>query len=164
MLFFKELWILIKLLISTRPEDFDSLELLEMKYFPFSGYKYITWCGKMIYRSSIKDRILADLESDRFKLDESHEMIHLCQAKVKGSWIKYYLSYFLEWLKGAPMISPCESAYYTIPYEMEAYANEGDSEYIRDYTKVRLNKYIIKNRKRTYIENWLSWKEYIKAL
>ena len=59
----------------------------------------------------------------------THETIHLRQAQVIGSWVKYYWRYFVEWVKGNPICHPASSAYYTIKYEMEAYANEGNPDY-----------------------------------
>lgn len=39
----KELWKLIKMLFATRPSDFiyNELEVVDMKHFPFKGYKAI---------------------------------------------------------------------------------------------------------------------------
>ena len=54
---------------------------------------------------------------------------------------------------------PASSAYYKIPYEMEAYANEDKSDY-----EINTNKYKIKNRKKTYRENKKNWFNYIKNL
>ncbi len=47
----KELWQLIKMLFSSKPGDFDTPELLAMKHYPFKGYRFMMWCGRMIYRA-----------------------------------------------------------------------------------------------------------------
>ena len=43
----KELWQLIKMLFSSKPGDFDTPELLPMKHYPFKGYRFMMWCGRM---------------------------------------------------------------------------------------------------------------------
>lgn len=53
-------------------------------------------------------------------------------------------------MKGNPIIHPASSAYYTIPYEMEAYANQHNKEYIDNYHGQFLHCYVIKDRKKTY--------------
>lgn len=166
--FLKELFQLAKMLFKNKPSDMDKVELLEMKSFPFKGYKYMMWCGKVIYRSDKKDRIESELGTDLFKISMNHETIHLCQAQYKGTWFKYYISYLWEWIKGNPIVKPYSSAYYTIPYEMEAYGNEDDFSYILNYNGKNLKKYYtIKDRKKSYKEQGGSsykWKEYCKNI
>lgn len=55
--FLKELWQMVKMLFSSKPNDSNELKLLAMQCFPFQGYKYMMWCGKMIYR---KKNIIGD--------------------------------------------------------------------------------------------------------
>lgn len=148
---------LISMLFKTSPRDQDKLELMSMKHFPFKGYKYMMWCGKLIYRGT--EVPVVSEESN------THETIHLMQAKVKGSWVKYYWSYFVEWLKGNPIIHPSSSAYYTIPYEMEAYAYQGNPDYVNNYDGSNLVYFKISNRKRVYKDAGgtpRAWKAYIK--
>ena len=171
----KELWILIKMLFKSNPKEKEEVTLLGMNHFPFKGYKYLMWCGYMIYRIEKKDEIVKEMLTKKFEVSKTHETIHLMQAKICGSWVKYYWHYFVEWLKGNPIAVPSHSAYYTIPYEMEAYANEDYSEYpdgmilyIDDYTNGIHGKYMIKNgRKKLYKKvggTSTAWKEYIKTL
>lgn len=160
----KELWILVKLLFSSSPSDIKELELLEMKHFPFSGYKFMSWCGRMIYRESNKDRIQREIGTSKFETSKIHETIHLRQAQVEGSWVKYYLKYFWEWLKGNPIISPASSAYKTIPYEIQAYANEDNPDYINNFPADDLSRYTLKNRKKVYREHRDEWRKFIKSL
>lgn len=138
---------MVKMLFSSKPNDSNELELLAMQCFPFQGYKYMMRCGKMIYRKKNEERILS-------------------QVKGKNSWLRYYLIYVWEWIKGNPITNPASSAYYTIPFEMEAYANEEDPNYPLDYDGKYLHCYDIKNRKKTYRKygNSRAWKEYIKTI
>lgn len=161
-----ELFKLIGMLFKSRPSDFEKPEMLKMKHYPFSGYKYMMWCGRMIYRASNEARILAEMELPSYRRSLTHETIHLRQAQQCGSWAKYYWRYFCEWLKGNPIIHPASSAYYTIPYEMEAYANEDNPDYPDGYTGEYLHCYKIKKRKKTYKKygGGYFWKLYVKGI
>lgn len=157
MSFFNELKQLIKYLFKGSPKKTNKLEVIQMKWFPFSGYSAMSWCGKLITKNSKL-------------IDESllrHETIHLKQAQQYGSWLTYYIIYLKEWIKGKPFTSPMSSAYYTIPFEVEAYANEDKPGYETNYNPKNLKeKYTFKNRKNLY-KNYgtiSSWKKYIKSL
>lgn len=137
----KELWWLAKQLFKDNPKDRDEVTYKQMQHFPFAGYSAMSWCGYLVTR---KD------ESSISESTRTHETIHLKQAQIKGSWIKFYLSYLKEWLKGNPIIHPSQSAYYTIPYEAEAYANQYRPSYPKNYDGSNLSKYTFKNRKSLY--------------
>lgn len=96
-----ELWYLIKLLFTKQT---NQLEIVKMKYFPFKGYKAMSWCGKIITREDRLDIITIN-----------HERIHLEQALRYGSWIKYYLAYLWEYIK---------YGYADNKFEIEAYENQ----------------------------------------
>lgn len=163
----KELWKLIKMLFATKPNDVENVELLGMNHFPFSGYKYMMWCGKMIYRNDTLKKRQKEWKTKSFKVSKNHETIHLVQAKQCGSWWKYYLKYFWEWIKGNPIIHPASSAYYTIPFESEAYANDDDFVYCSNYDGSNLSKYTFKDRKDLYRSFGCSskkFKEWLKTL
>lgn len=161
----KELLILIKLLFKSNPRDIKgSVEVLDMKHFPFKGYKAMSWCGYIIHRIGT-----GDIDNKTI----IHETIHLNQAKRSGSWVKYYWQYFIEWLKGNPIIAPVSSAYYTNPFEMEAFANEKFSSYPIEmtldkdnYSEEAFTRYIIKKgRKKLYKSlGKTEWKKYINTL
>lgn len=150
----KEFWYLIKLLFSSVN---DQVEIIKMDYFPFKDYIAMSWCGKIITRKdNISDRII------------NHERIHLEQAlklienSKQKTWLKFYWKYLKDWINGNPIITPASSAYYTIPFEMEAYGNEDNYNYhpTKDSWKV----YKIKNRKQIYKNNRYNWKEFCKNL
>ena len=154
----KELWILVKMLFASKPNDFESMEVIDMKHFPFEGYKAMAWCGKIIHRigsSEVDERTIR------------HENIHLAQAKLYGSWWKYYLAYLWEWIKGGIIIAPVSAAYYTSKYESEAYANEENPDYCIGYDGSNLSKYSFKNRKKLYKKvgrTASDWKIFVKSL
>lgn len=149
----KELWTLAKMLFH-RTGDSTKVEVLLFKHFPFEGYKYMMWCGKII---TTKQEYLTPSE-----VSLNHERIHLLQAQMYSHWYKYYLHYVKGWIKGNPISHPAQSAYYTIPEEMEAYGNEHRSGYVP--TKESLKKYTIENRKNTYAEHRNNWRKYCKSL
>ena len=52
-----------------------------------------------------------------------HEMIHIDQVRKHG-WLKFYITYFLEFFKLYLRYKDWDKAYFSISYEKEAYANE----------------------------------------
>lgn len=151
---FKELWYLIKLLFSPLT---DQIELVEMKYFPFKGYSAMSWCGKIITKKPlVSQRVF------------NHERLHLEQAlklvenDKQKTWLKYYWQYLKYWIKGNPIMAPASSAYYTIPFEMEAYGNEDDYNYHPVNNSWKL--YELEDRKETYKKHRDNWKQFCKDL
>ena len=130
----------------------DQVEIVKMKHFPFQGYLAMNWCGKIITRKPEKISAIV----------KNHERVHLWQALQYKSWLAYYWQYLKYWVKGGPIMAPASAAYYTIPFEMEAYGNEHDFDY-----KVTANswkKYEIENRKETYKKYRDNWREFSKNL
>lgn len=158
----KEFWKIVKMLFASKPNDIKEVELMGMNHFPFSGYKYMMWCGKMIYRNGMIEKRKKEWGTAKFETSKRHEGYHLDQAKQFGSWLAYYWQYFKYWIKGNPIIYPASSAYYTIPFEMEAYANENNPDYV--VTKNSWKRYEIKDRKKTYKQHMKDWKQYCKNL
>ena len=130
----------------------DQIEIVKMNHFPFQGYLAMTWCGKIITRKPEKISAVV----------KNHERIHLWQALQYKSWLDYYWQYLKYWVKGGPIMAPASAAYYTIPFEMEAYGNEHNFDY-----KVTANswkKYEIENRKETYKKYRDNWREFCRSL
>ena len=65
------------------------------------------------------------------------------QAKDKGSWWKFYLSYFWEWIKHGMFFA--NSSYYAIKYEIEAYAKQYDLDYLKRRETNAVDKFVVKN-------------------
>jgi hypothetical protein len=154
---FEEVKQLLSWLFSSKPSQIKELEIVQMKHFPFSGFSAMSWCGRLVTRRD---------PNTISETTKTHETIHLKQAQVEGSWFKFYLKYLAYWIKGNPFISPCNSAYYTIPYEMEAYANEENKDYPTNYDGKNLAKYIAASSKTKFKEcgSISNWKSYIKSL
>lgn len=166
----RELWLLIKILFASKPSDIlkmKHLEIVVMKNFPFRGYRYMMWCGKIVTRSEKKAVIERFMTTVAGKRSETHEYGHALQAESEhgDNWLRYYINYYWHWLRGNPLVHPGSSAYYTNRYEMEAYGNEHRPEYWVNYNRANLRgKYTIKRRKATYREHRDHWKEYCKSL
>jgi hypothetical protein len=62
----------------------------------------------------------------------NHEEIHKAQAKDFGGWIIFYIVYLYCWVRNLFKYGFTKEAYYKIPFEIEAYANEGDFEYLEN--------------------------------
>ena len=52
-----EIITLIKMLFTSKPSDFFEVELMPMKHFPFKGYKYMMWCGRIVYRKENEEKV-----------------------------------------------------------------------------------------------------------
>lgn len=148
------------MLFATRPSDFvyRDLEVMEMKHFPFEGYKALSWCGKIIHRAG---------SSEVNPKTMNHEKIHVAQAMTyNDSWVRYYLAYVWEWLRRG-LLAPMTANYYVSKFESEAYANEDNSDYCSGYDGRGLRRYSIKNAKKLYKQlggTPKAWKEYVKSL
>lgn len=158
---FKELWQLVKMLFDTRPSDvaFKEMEVVDMKHFPFKGYKAMAWCGYIIHRVGTSE---VDART------RNHEKIHVMQAmyQTNDSWVRYYLAYLWEWLRRG-FLAPMSANYYCSRFESEAYANEDNFGYCSDYDEDLLSKYTIKNAKKLYKQlggTSAAWKAYVKTL
>lgn len=169
----KELWILIKMLFTEKPSDMlkrDDLEVVVMNHFPFSGYRYTMWCGKVICRPSKVEVMQRFLSSVASKESVTHEHGHGIQAESEhgDNYPRYYLNYVWHWVKHNPLVHPSSACYYVNRYEVEAYAQQHNPEYWKHYHRGNLRgKYSIKDAKKKYRELGCSpkkWKEYIKTL
>ena len=162
-----ELFTLIKMLFASKPSDIFEVQLMPMSHFPWWNYKFMMWCGRIIYRKEKEEVIKRHMQMSSGKKSKRHETFHLCQAQnhARDSWVRYYWIYFKEWIKGNPIIHPASSAYYTIPFEVEAYALE-ETEGAELYYDMDLlkSKYTLKNRKQTYRDHRDNWKSYVKTL
>lgn len=73
----EEFCTLIKLLFRSNPKDIKgSVEIKDMKHFPFKGYKAMSWCGYIIHRIGT-----SDIDNKTI----THETIHLNQVKRLAS-------------------------------------------------------------------------------
>lgn len=168
----KEFWTLVKMLFASKPSEARAkgkLEVMVMKHFPFSGYRYMMWCGYVITRHEKEAVIKRFLTTKSGKISETHEFGHCVQAESEhgDNWPRYYLNYFWHWVKHG-FASPFSANYYINRYECEAYAKEEYPDYWVYYTRENLfGKYSIKKAKKQYKElggTSANWKTYVKSL
>lgn len=145
-------WMASKLLLPVS----TTLTLKHSGFFPGRNYAYMMWCGTLLYR----EERFANISPTSY----NHELIHLRQAQHCGSWLKYYIKYCWQWILGFSWRSPKMTAYYTNPYEIEAYANEHNPDYSMIYDPKTLNRYRIKHRSHTYKAHQNDWHRYILEL
>ena len=136
-----------------------------LDHFPFKDYGYMSWCGKVVVRSEFKD-IVHDYYNDRVK---RHEYGHVVQAIYNGdNWVRYYLSYYWNWLKHCPWLAPSSACYYFNKFECECQANDERPEYWKNYDINNLHtKYVIKHPRKKWRElgsNKDAWKTFLKSL
>lgn len=169
----KELWTLIRMMFSSRPSNIigKPLDLVVMKHFPFKGFTFMSWCGKVICRQEKQALLTRFLNTTAGKYSQIHEYGHAVQAESEygDNWFRYYLSYFWHWLLENPISKPALSAYYTNRYEVEAYAQERNADYWVNYSRTNLcGKYTIQNGKKMYKQiagsNPSKWKDYVKTI
>ena len=169
----KELWTLAKMLFKSKPSEIigKPLELVVMRHFPFKGFTFMSWCGKVILREENRPLLERFLKTKAGEYSQIHEYGHAIQAESEhgDNWVRYYLSYFWHWLLENPISNPASSAYYTNRYEVEAFAQEQNADYWKNYNRSNLRgKYTLKNGKKLYKEiagrSSSKWKAYVKTL
>lgn len=168
----KELWILVKLLFNSKPSHVlgRELEVIYMKHFPLAGKTYMSWCGKII-TDSYQGGLLR-LYRDTKEVQEilNHEYGHAVQAESEhgDNWLRYYLAYFWQWIKHCPWMSPAHACYYFNRYEVEAFAQQGNPEYWKQYNRENIRtKYTIRQPRKLWRKlggTSVAWKEYIRQL
>ena len=108
------------------------------KHFPPKGYIAITLFNNVIFRCESQEEFDRLIESDYGKSVINHERIHVIQGKTLG-WFKFYCLYFNYYIIGRIRGLSHDEAYYNIPFEREAYANE-DNPY---YNQTQWESYIV---------------------
>lgn len=168
----KEVWLLVKMLFSSRPSDVltKQIELKEMKHFPFKGFRFMCWCGCIIFRKEKKDVLERFLKTKEGSISLTHEYGHAIQAISEhgDNWSRYYLAYFWHWIKHCPWISPASACYYLNRYECEAYAQENNPDYWKNYSRKNLRtRYTIEDAKNVWKAlggTSKDWKNFLKTI
>lgn len=99
------------------------MKLVFNKLIPFKGFIAINLFGVCFIREEYKDKL------GKINLEDviNHEMIHTQQMK-EMLYVGFYLWYFFEWL--IKLFKYGKDAYYHISFEVEAFLNERDLNYI----------------------------------
>lgn len=118
------------------------MKVIYCKHFPIKGFFAINICGLCIVRSEYK----SIMERNGFiaKKVLNHEGIHTLQMK-ETLYIGFYLFYLINWLWNL-IICP-KTAYESISFEQEAYANDYNLNYKDERKHFSWMKYIFKKLK-----------------
>ena len=71
----------------------------------------------------------------------NHEMIHIKQQE-ELLVIGFYLLYGMWWLQGILKGMSSKAAYYTIPFEVEAYVHDEDMRYLKKRKRWAWKRYV----------------------
>ena len=105
------------------------MRVIKTKHFPFGGYKAINIFGIVFTKGELSKKEL------------NHEAIHTVQMK-ELLYIGFYIWYFFEWL--IRLLLEPSSAYRSISFEREAYANENNLHYLYDRKRFNWMRYLRK--------------------
>lgn len=109
------------------------MKVIQNKFIPFKGYKYINMFGVIFTRDKSK---ITDVEYN-------HEKIHLKQMQ-EMLWVFFYIWYILEyciiWI--LRLFDKQNTKYHDISLEEEAYNNQYDFEYTKNRKHYSQLKYI----------------------
>lgn len=108
------------------------MKIIRNKIIPFGGKKCINLFGVLF----VKEKVQLS------EVDMNHEAIHSEEMKDL-LWIGFYLWYIIEWVVRLVQYRDCNKAYKNISFEREAYANQGNMDYIAT-------------------RKWGSWMDYLK--
>ncbi|WP_163270530.1 hypothetical protein [Dysgonomonas sp. 511] len=108
------------------------MKIIYNSYLPGKKYKAINLFGVVFAR---KDKgLLSDT-------NQNHEAIHTRQGR-EMLWLIFYLWYIIEWVIRIIQYRDRNKAYYNISFEREAYANDGNLEYLKNRKLFAFVKYL----------------------
>lgn len=106
------------------------MRIILNKYIPFKGFLAINLFGVVFIRRSKEwwDRYGDD---DYMKIVLNHERIHTIQAnRYRTKWLAFYTIYLYHWVINLFKYNfNNAAAYYSIPFEIEAFENETNFNY-----------------------------------
>ena len=104
------------------------MKVVYNKMIPVKGYKCVNLFGVLFVREGCT----------MSSTDYNHEAIHTSQMK-ELLYVPFYLLYVLEWLWHLIRLRDTRAAYRAISFEREAYAHEGEADYLK--TRKKFNQY-----------------------
>ena len=104
------------------------MKVIYNRLIPFKGYKCVNLFGVLFVREGCT----------MTATDYNHEAIHTTQMK-ELLYVPFYLLYVLEWLWHLIRLRDTRAAYRAISFEREAYAHEGEADYLK--TRKKFNHY-----------------------
>ncbi|MBR1917468.1 MAG: hypothetical protein IJ832_06475 [Bacteroidaceae bacterium] len=92
------------------------MKVLLNNIFPFGSYIAINLFGLVLSRRPLS------------KVERNHEYIHTLQQR-ELLWLGFYIWYGIEWTVRLIATRSTKRAYFSISFEREAYAHQGDLDY-----------------------------------
>ncbi len=108
------------------------MKIIRNKYIPFQGYKAINLFGVLFVKNNAKIS----------EKDLTHESIHSEQIK-ELLYIPFYIWYFIEWIIKLFIYKDFKKAYRNVSFEIEAYTNQDNSDYLVNRKRYSWLKYLI---------------------
>jgi len=111
---------------------------MKLKYMVPIKVRYTHWLPRLLRVAAITLYPYIFIAGSKEKTQNrlyKHEMTHIWQVVTYG-WFRFYISYLLYFAAAWVRYRYWDSAYYTIPYEADAY-NKQDEE-LTDVEKVKL--------------------------
>lgn len=101
------------------------MKIIHTHFIPFKGFLAMNLFGLLLVRKSKADKVDA--------VTINHEAIHTAQMRDFCKWLPiggtiFYILYFFEWV--CRIFIPSGSAYRNISFEIEAYNNHRNEEYL----------------------------------
>lgn len=115
------------------------MKIIYNKLIPFKGFLAINLFGILFVR---KEKDGSNPVISEYTIN--HESIHTKQIKELG-YIFFYIWYFIEWIINWLRCGDSMMAYYAISFEMEAYENQYNQEYLSTRKKYSWLKYYKNN-------------------
>lgn len=116
-------------LSARRPSSIADMPVVCDSFWMKDGYAAMTFFGTIVAATP------ADVETMKLPGNslKRHETIHLRQAQAThDSWLLFYLLYGWYYMLALPQNKRMKNAaYYINPFELEAYANQGDEHYLQ---------------------------------
>lgn len=111
------------------------MKVIPNSILPFKGFLAINLFGTIFVRMS-KSSWETRKNSYKMKVMLNHERIHSLQSKTFCTrWLGFYLVYLYYWIINLFKYKNSLKAYYNIPFEIEAFANELDFKYSKSNWK-----------------------------
>lgn len=107
------------------------MKIIYNKIIPFNGYKAINLFGVLFAREKLN------------QIDINHERIHTAQMK-ELLYVGFYILYIIEWLLRLILIRDGHEAYRMISFEVEAYREQDNLNYLKNRKKYDWIRYCLR--------------------
>lgn len=149
-----------------KPSEVTEAKVVFNKFLPFGSFLAFAFFGRVFVKNKDKEKWEEYEKSGKAETIKYHELIHIKRQaqNSRNSWLLFYLRYIWQFLRNSP-VRGMDYAYYMTPYELEAYGNEDDPDYIEKHkdSKDEHKKYKIDSvsRKDSWFNTWYNLRGHI---